>query len=263
MITITPLSSGSKGNILLLETETIKLIIDVGISAKIAEQKLQEVGVSFSDVDAILITHEHSDHIKGLETIARRYNLPVFANAETAKAILDAGIQDVQFTIFTTDESFHFKGVDIYPFSIQHDTMDPVAFTFVYQGIKVGICTDLGYVTSLVKAHLEGCHALVIESNHEPSMIHACNRPQVYKTRVLGRQGHLSNDMCCELLTAVAGETLQHVFLAHLSEECNNPELALKKGKAVLGENVNLYLAHQHTISEAVTLHPEPLKTKS
>lgn len=254
MLKIRPLASGSKGNMLLLETDEVKLLIDIGVSAKNAEEKLAEIGVSFREISAVLITHEHTDHIRGLETVSKRYNTPVFANVDTARALLALGLQGIDFTIFTTDEVFHFGGLDILPFSIQHDTLDPVAFTITYREKKVGICTDLGYVTSLVKAHLQNCHALIIESNHEPSMVHACARPQVYKTRVLGRQGHLSNDMCCELLEAIQHEGLQHVYLAHLSEECNNPDLALKKGKAILHPHINVQLAHQHTISECVLL---------
>lgn len=255
MFKLTPLASGSKGNILLLETDATKLLIDVGVSAKNAEERMKEVGVSFEDVSAIIVTHEHSDHIKGVETIASRYDIPVFANVETAKALLEMGMKDIRFTIFTTDEPFIYQDLNIFPFSIQHDTMDPVAFTFKKNEVKVAVCTDLGYVTSLVKSHLEGCQALVIESNHEPNMVHASARPQVYKTRVLGRQGHLSNDMCCDLLTHITHDELTHVCLAHLSEECNNPELAHKKSRAVLEKNTKLTVAQQHFVSECILVN--------
>jgi phosphoribosyl 1,2-cyclic phosphodiesterase len=116
----------------------------------------------------------------------------------------------------------------------------------------VGICTDLGYVTTLVTAHLRDCDYLYIEANHEPSMVYACPRPPIYKQRVLGRQGHLSNEMCAELLKEIKHPGLKHVYLAHLSEECNNPEVALKKVREHLEEEVGLSIAYQEKISQKI-----------
>jgi len=139
--------------------------------------------------------------------------------------------EEIPFQIFSTGETFEFQGLEIHPFSIQHDTLDPVAFTIKTEGVKLGFCTDLGYATTLVVRHLQECDYLVLEANHQPSMVHACNRPLIYKQRVLGRQGHLSNQECAELIAQVAHAGLKHIHLAHLSSECNSPELALQIAK--------------------------------
>lgn len=247
-----PLASGSKGNCLYIGTEQTKLLIDVGISYRAVRMRLEAIGVSMDEIDAVLISHEHTDHIRGLEKLCTDLGIPIFANSETAKAILAAMKKTPRFKIFSTGESFEFGDIQIHPFSIQHDTVDPVAFTFELLGLKVGVCTDLGFVTTLVKAHLRDCHYLYVEANHEPSMVYACPRPPIYKQRVLGRQGHLSNEMCAELLNEVKHAELRHVYLAHLSEECNNPELALEKARASLEEHVGLSIAFQDKVSQAV-----------
>jgi phosphoribosyl 1,2-cyclic phosphodiesterase len=252
-----PLASGSKGNALLLGTERTKILIDAGLSFKQLKERLEAINVDVASIDAVVITHEHSDHIKGLEVLAKQLNIPVLANSDTAKAILEHIKAPVKFKIFSTGEMFSFGDISLHPFSIQHDTVDPVAFTARLAGKKIGICADLGCVTTLVKMHLKDCDALYLESNHEPSMVHASSRPVVYKQRVLGRQGHLSNQSCAELLQELYHQQLKHIYLAHLSEECNNPEVALKWAKSSLEpylSDVSIAIAHQHQVSKAVFL---------
>ncbi len=221
------LASGSKGNSLFLGTKKTKILIDAGISAKATEKKLGELGVALEEIQAILITHEHTDHIAGLKTLAFKYKIPVFANAETAKGIFAAFHECPLFKIFTTGEDFSFGDLLIHPFCVQHDTPDPVAFTIHANGIKIGICTDLGFATTLVENHLKHCHYLHVEANHKIEWVHACSRPPIYKQRVLGRSGHLSNDATATLLEKVAHDDLREIHLAHLSQECNSPEEAL------------------------------------
>jgi len=247
-----PLASGSKGNCLYLGTDKTKLLIDVGISYRALKARLEEIQVGVEEIDAILVTHEHSDHVRGIEKVSTLHDIPVFTNGETAKALLSTFKQKVRFKIFSSGESFEFGEILIHPFSVQHDTLDPVAFTLQVGELKIGICTDLGFVTSTVKKQLESCDYLYIEANHEPSMVYACSRPNIYKQRVLGRQGHLSNDMSAELIKSLVHDKLKHVFLAHLSKECNHPDLALKKVRAHLGEKVKLSIAYQEKISEVV-----------
>lgn len=244
-----PLASGSKGNVLFLETENARLLIDIGLSAKQVEERLKKINVDPKTLTAVMITHEHADHVKGLDVFASKYDLPVFANIDTAKALHQMGAKSLNYTIFTTGEPFQYAGCEITPFSIQHDTLDPVGFTIAEKDVKLGVCADLGFVTSLVRVHLNQCTGLYLESNHEPNMVLACARPQVYKTRVLGRQGHLSNDGCCTLLSELAHADMQHVFLAHLSEECNSQELAFEKARKVLPEAISLEIAQQHHVS--------------
>lgn len=245
-----PLASGSKGNCIYFGTKKTKILVDAGISGLATKTKLETLGVSLDEIQAIVITHEHIDHIAGLKTLAFRYNIPVFANAETAKAIYATLGSCPKFKIFTTGESFTFEDIEIHPFSIQHDTVDPVAFTLTTEGTKVGICTDLGFASTLVRTHLKECHFLMVESNHEPSMVHASARPQVYKQRVLGRSGHLSNADCATLLAEIVHEDLQHIHLAHLSQECNSEKTALDTIKNKIGATIDVCIAPQHSVGK-------------
>lgn len=250
-----PLASGSKGNCTYLGTSTKKVLIDAGINAKALINHLTAINVDLSEIDAILITHEHSDHISGLKTLAFRYGIPIFANHETAKGIVSYLGDCPKFKIFATGERFEFGDLEIHPFSIQHDTMDPVAFTIKTENLKLGFCTDLGFATTLVQNQLQGCDYLVLEANHQPSMVYSSARPQFLKQRILGRTGHLSNEACGELLKQVAHSGLKHVHLAHLSNECNTPEVAFTEVKKVLdasGIQLDLSIALQHQIAKAI-----------
>ena len=255
MIGFCPLASGSKGNCIYLGTSQTKILIDAGLSAKAIVGKLAQINVDITDIDAILITHEHSDHIQGLKVLAYKMGIPVFANTETAKGIVEHFHDCPKFKIFSTGETFEFGDLEIHPFSIQHDTLDPVAFTIRTGSLKLGFCTDLGFVTTLVSNQLQACDYLYVEANHQPSMVHASPRPMVYKQRVLGRTGHLSNEACGQLLGQVAHTGLKHVHLAHLSSECNSPEVALQVIKGILEEkglSLDLCVAPQHMISKPI-----------
>lgn len=249
-----PLASGSKGNAIYVEGEETKILIDAGISFKALTERLGQINVDIGEIDAILVTHEHGDHIRGLEKTASTLNIPVFANSETAKAIMQEMRNRPRFKIFSTGEAFEFGDMEIHPFSIQHDTLDPVAFTIRIGEVKFGICTDLGFATTLVRAHLLKCDYLYIEANHEPSMVYACNRPMIYKQRVLGRQGHLSNDAAAELIQEIDHPGLKHVYLAHLSSECNNPELALQRVQEKVKRELSLSIAFQEKVSDIIEL---------
>lgn len=229
-----PLASGSKGNCLYLGTDNTKILIDAGISTKMTRAKLEELSLSLENIEAILITHDHGDHIQGLKVMAHKLGIPILANAETAKGIVNSFGDCPKFKIFATGETFQFGDLEIHPFSIPHDTMDPVGFTIKFDDKKLGVCADLGFATALVKNQLKDCDYLYLEANHEPSMVHACPRPMVYKQRVLSRTGHLSNHDCGMLLREIAHDGLKHVHLAHLSSECNSPEVALGTIRAIL-----------------------------
>jgi phosphoribosyl 1,2-cyclic phosphodiesterase len=257
MVLFCPLASGSKGNSTYLAGKEKRILIDAGIGPRTTAERLGEIGVDLGQIDAILVTHEHTDHIRGLIPLATKLNIPVFANSETAKGIYAALGECPKFKIFATGETFEFGDLQIHPFSIQHDTLDPVAYTVQVGGEKIGICTDLGFVTTLVKAALADCTHLMIEANHEPSMVHASARPTIYKQRVLSRQGHLSNQECANLHSEIAHPNLKTVYLAHLSSECNSPDLALKTANTVLSPSVDLSIAHQHQVSQPIALIAE------
>ena len=250
-----PLASGSKGNCTYFGSSQTKILIDAGISGKAIQARLSEINVDLSEINAILITHEHTDHIQGLKTLAFKWGIPVLANHETAKGIVETFRECPKFKIFSTGETFEFGDLEIHPFSIQHDTLDPVAFTSKVDGLKMGFCTDLGFATSLVQNHLKQCDYLVIESNHEPSMVYASARPMIYKQRVLSRSGHLSNEACGNLLAHIFHSGLKHAHLAHLSSECNSPEVAIKVIREILeqhGIQLEMTVAPQERISKAI-----------
>ncbi len=252
-----PLASGSKGNCLFLCSGETKILIDAGIGVRRIESELSVLGTSLAQIDALLITHEHTDHIRSVERLATRHGIPIFCNSDTAKGLGELISAPLRFKIFSTGETFEYGDLKIHPFSIQHDTLDPVAFTIEFDGIKLGVCADLGFVTTLVTSQLRECDYLYIESNHEPELVYASARPNVYKQRVLGRQGHLSNSDCAALLKQIAHAGLKRVYLAHLSEECNRHELALKSAQAALDEvscSAEVLIAMQHAASPPILI---------
>lgn len=252
MLKFCPLASGSKGNALFVGTEKTRVLIDAGLSVRQLTQRLSEIAVDLSEIDAIVVTHEHIDHIKGIEILGCKLGIPIFANSDTAKAIYEIIGQSPKFKIFCTGEPFEYGDLTFSSFSLQHDAADPVGFTVRTGDWKVGVCADLGFVTSIVRAELQKCDILYVEANHQPNMVHACNRPVSYKQRVLSRQGHLSNEECADLVASVLHSGLKHVYLAHLSSECNAPELALEivsERLAKEGYVPPLTIAHQDVVS--------------
>ncbi|MGM0440389.1 MAG: MBL fold metallo-hydrolase [Chlamydiota bacterium] len=252
MIGFCPLASGSKGNSVYLGTADTKILIDAGLSGKMTKTRLAEIGVELSDIDAILVTHEHSDHIKGLKVLAYKMGIPVLANSDTANEIINIFKETPPLKIFSTGEAFQFGDLEIHPFSIQHDTADPVGFVINYGEAKIGYCADIGFASTLVQNKLRLCTHLYIESNHKPSMVHACPRPYVYKQRVLSRSGHLSNEDCGQLIQKVMHPGLQSIYLAHLSSECNHPEVALSTIREIIGNDVTIEIAHQDKVSKPI-----------
>ncbi len=224
-----PLASGSRGNSVYLQTEKTRILIDAGLSFAQLGKRLAEINVDFSQIEAVLITHEHMDHIAALKGLIEKFNLPVFCNSETAKGIYRSLHILPKFKIFSADEPFAFQDLIIHPFSIQHDTLDPVGFIFLYKNLKIGICTDLGIATTSIVKQLEKCNYLYLEANHDLNMLFASNRPEVLKRRISSRQGHLSNDEAFSLLEKLLHPEMKHIFLAHLSEECNSEKLLEKK----------------------------------
>lgn len=253
MIGFCPLASGSKGNCIFFGTQNSRILIDAGIRTKTIFDRLSQIDVDPKTIQAILITHEHTDHIAALPVLIQKLNIPVFANAETAKAIVEILNFRPRFKIFATGEPFCFQDLTIHPFSIPHDTMDPVGFVIENDFRKIGFCADLGHVTSFIQKQLENCDYLYVEANHQPSMVHACGRPEFYKTRVLGKLGHLSNEEAGKLLASVYSEKLKHIHLAHLSNECNAEEVAMQVVKRALeGKQCDISIAYQDQISKPI-----------
>jgi phosphoribosyl 1,2-cyclic phosphodiesterase len=244
------LGSGSRGNSTLVATEKTRLLIDAGFSKRETYARLDAVGESTSGFDAIVISHEHSDHIRGLESLALDSRAPVYLNAATREAIPRARHVKA-FELFNAGESFTVGDIEITPFSIPHDAADPVAFRIDAQGIRIGVVTDLGYIPELVKRHIHACHCLIFESNHDLEMLKVGPYPWHVKQRVMSRTGHLSNLATAEFLHNDFDGTAQVIVLAHLSENNNHPEIARLSAEEALNarstcrNGLELHLASQ------------------
>lgn len=220
----TVLSSGSKANCTFVEAGGSRFLVDCGLSGKQAEQRLAENGIDPKTLSAILVTHEHADHINGVSTLSRRYGLPVYANERTMERITKPRGRE----IFKTGQDFNLGSVEITPFSIVHDATDPVGYVIRAEGFKLVIVTDLGRVTTLVQEHVRGANAILLESNHDQEMLQACSYTWELKQRIASTHGHLCNEAAGQLLEEIMHPELFHIVLGHLSENSNTQTLALE-----------------------------------
>ena len=227
------LASGSKGNSLLVESGRTRLLIDAGISARELRKRLELVGVDAESLNALLITHEHTDHVRGLGPLVRQLNLSVYLQTDLARKLPDVGKPECVHE-FADGEDFTVNDLTIRPFAITHDSLAPVGFTLSGEQGKVGVATDLGVATRLVTECLQECRALVLETNHDEEMLRDGPYPWFLKQRVRSNHGHLSNIAGGALLQGLLWDGLESVFLGHLSETNNRPELALDAVNKVL-----------------------------
>ncbi len=266
-VSMTVLASGSKGNCTLVSSAGTRLLVDAGLSCRELLRRLALCGESPSCIDAILITHEHSDHVE--------------RPACAGQAAEDSGVHDggharcvsqvcprqrresrsrwSGWNYFDAGCAFDIGDVTVTPFTIPHDAVDPVGFTFRSEGIKVAVCTDLGYMPASVRHHIRGCQVLMIESNHDLEMLRGGPYPWAVKQRVMSRVGHLSNDALADFLTTDYDGGAEFLILAHLSEQNNHPEIARMTAERALGEQRNfvrnqLVLAAQHEPLPAIRL---------
>lgn len=224
------LSSGSKANSTLVECGDTRILIDCGLSARTMEQRLATVGVAPDSIDGIIITHEHFDHIRGVERFSKRHEVPVYANSAARRFL--KGCYALQG--FETGVLFEIGALQISPVSIVHDAGDPVGFVIKGAGLKFGHFTDLGRVTPLVREAVSGCHSLVLESNHDPDMLWGCSYPWELKQRISSSHGHLNNATAGELLAEMLHSELHEVVLGHISENSNTPEIARQSAQRSL-----------------------------
>jgi phosphoribosyl 1,2-cyclic phosphodiesterase len=245
------LGSGSKGNCTLLATEKTRLLIDAGLSCRETYARLAAIGESPDGLSAVVISHEHTDHINGLRVLALGGNLPIYISRPTREALSWDRKMD-RFELFAAGEKFTVGDIEITPFSVPHDAVDPVAFTFDAQGIRISLVTDLGYVSEVVKQRVKGCHCLIFESNHDLDMLKVGPYPWYVKQRVMSRHGHLSNNATAAFLAEDFDGLAQALVLAHLSETNNHPEIARLSAEQALGQrtygrHAELHLASQTT----------------
>lgn len=233
------LYSGSSGNCLYLEDNDTKILIDAGVSGKKIEQNLKKIDVKPEEITALLITHDHTDHIKGVGVLSRRFHIPVYANAGTwdiaEKAL--GKISPENRIVFYSDQEVYLNGLCILPFPIHHDAGEPVGFSITNGKSKIGIITDTGKITNEIQWCLKDCDLAVIESNHDVEMLKVGRYPYYLKKRILGNEGHLSNEDASKTILELVKKGLRKVLLAHLSEENNFPELAYETTSSLLVEN--------------------------
>jgi phosphoribosyl 1,2-cyclic phosphodiesterase len=236
----TVLGSGSTGNAVLISSETTNVLVDAGLSAREIFRRLAIVGVDPADLDAILITHEHSDHIAGLRVLLGSVKCPVYISRETEDAFYNTrkGVQNGESTkrqealqnrsvAIESSRDFRIGDIDFEPFSVPHDAVDNFGFVARRNGVKLATLTDFGHITELMKEKLDGCDAIVIESNHSRDMLRACSfYTWDLKQRIFSNTGHLSNEALSDWLTLDFDGTARHIVLAHLSQRANDPALA-------------------------------------
>lgn len=246
------LASGSQGNALYIESRQSRILIDAGLSGRELGRRLAEIDVEADDLDAIFVTHEHQDHSRGLGVMARRHRLPVFAHGETLRAIPRLGRIE-EHREFEFGQSIAFRDMHVRSFSVTHDAAAPVGFTVETDEGKIGIATDLGVSTSLVADRLKECRVLVLESNHDEKMLRDGPYPWHLKQRILSNHGHLSNSDSAQLLRQLLWPGLEMVFLAHLSEQNNCPQLVESTACRLLEEQdvcqPQVAVAKQHQVS--------------
>ena len=248
------LASGSKGNAIYISNQSTSILIDAGLSGTQIVQRLQSRNIHPETLSGIVVTHEHSDHIQGVGVLSRRFGLPVYITRETHHACPRLGrLSASQY--FRSGSEFHIEHLTIHPFSISHDASDPVGFIVSTNGIRIGVATDLGMVTGLVKTRLRNCDALVLEANHDPEMLINGPYPWPLKQRIQSRNGHLSNQDTRMLLSDLKNDRLKHVVLAHLSETNNSPQKVLNSVTAALnGCDVQIEVARQDRCSKLIRL---------
>ena len=226
-VSLTILGSGSSGNCSYVETEDTRLLIDAGFSLRQIRQRLATIGRVPENLTGILITHEHSDHVSSVPALSEKLRIPIYCNRPTQEAIEYQYQARLACRIFTTGATFEVGDILVETFSIPHDAQDPVGFLLRTSAGNFGFLTDLGHTTRLVLERIRPAHALVLEANHDIKMLQDCpTRPWSLKQRILGRHGHLSNEAAADAAEQIMSAELRHLYLGHLSRECNRPELA-------------------------------------
>lgn len=228
MFNFCSLYSGSSGNSLFIETQNTKLLVDAGVSSKKIETALNDINVDPNTLDGILITHEHTDHVQGLGTLSKKFDLPVFVNQETLDAMPKQRdkIADKNIKTFKVTDKFEIGDLEIKPFSIPHDAANPCGFNIWKDNKKISIATDIGHMTNPILKNLEESLFIMLEANYDPEVLRCSSYPFTLKSRIAGPTGHLPNEMAGKTISHLLKSGLKNAMLGHLSKESNFPELA-------------------------------------
>ena len=251
MMRMAVLGSGSSGNATLVACGDTCVLVDAGLSAKQLVLRMAQLGVTPEQLDGILITHEHSDHARGVDVLLRKRDIPVYANALTREAMSYKIKSEVPWRVFQSGQEFELGELSVQAFRIPHDAAEPVGFALEGKNTRVSLVSDVGHVTHLMRESLRGCDGIYIEANYDPMLLEQdTKRPWATKQRIASRHGHLSNEQTAELLGEVACEKLKVVMLSHLSVDCNCPDLAARVVSQSLDgcglEDVSVSCANQH-----------------
>ena len=222
------LGSGSQGNSLIVDAGDTKVLLDCGFSTRATLEKLARLSVAPEDISAVLVTHEHSDHIAGVFRFANRFGIPIYLTHGTHSAASRSKSPMPDCRIFDSQAAFAIRDLEILPFPVPHDAREPVQYVFSNGAHRLGVLTDIGSITQHVVDMLHACDALVLECNHDPDLLAASDYPPMLKRRIRGGFGHLDNAQAASLLNQIDTHQLQHVIAAHLSEQNNRPELAVE-----------------------------------
>lgn len=217
------LGSGSRGNSLLIEAGKTRVMVDCGFSLKETEKRLQQLGVDAASLDAILVTHEHHDHVAGVGVANRKFKMPVWMTAGSWQAAKVGEVSGLE--LFNSHEKFSIGDLEVNPFPVPHDAREPSQFTFSDGRHTIGLLTDVGMSTPHIEQQLSGCDALLLECNHDSELLANGSYPPSLKSRVAGKMGHLNNQQSCALLEKIDTSKLQHLVAAHLSEKHNTPQI--------------------------------------
>jgi len=262
-VLVSVLASGSRGNSAIVESSSTRILVDAGVSCREIFKRMKAVGDDPHSLSAILVTHEHTDHVYGLLVLARKLGIPVFMTGATHQAwersIRDAtgeppDIEPVEF--FASGRCFQIGDIAVTSFTIPHDAADPVGFTFRAEGVKIALATDLGYIPASVCDQLRGCDVLMLESNHDVEMLRTGPYPWSVKQRVMSRVGHLSNEALANFFATDYDGNASYIVLAHLSEQNNHPELARTAAEKALGLRRTLLQNRVMLASQAESMQP-------
>ena len=260
------IASGSSGNCIYVGSEHSHILVDAGISNKRIEQGLNEIGLKGSELDGVVITHEHSDHIKGLGVLARKHHVPIYGTKETLEEVaantkLGEYPKELLHPVLP-DADFQIGDLTLEPFSIHHDAANPVAYRVSHESKSVAVATDMGHFDQYIIDHLQGLDALLLEANHDVNMLETGPYPYYLKRRILGDHGHLSNENAGRLLNYILNDKLKHILLGHLSKENNYARLAYETVKLEVtladneykGEDLNMFVASRESVSDIINV---------